>query len=248
MTKYPEITRALNAPFEPHEVKVRKQAGRDLSYITARTAMNRLDDVFGGENWEDTYFPIENGVVCTLKVTYPDGRVVTKSDAGGHAGMQDQGDDEKSGFSDAFKRAAIKFGVGRYLYRDGVPKVAQDQQGAHREAPAQQQRPNYQERPQAPQQAYPPSQTDGGQAKEYGEPKTGRALFAWTKDQEIRHQVGLLKYINSWAKLSDFPGRMVDWDAEQVALAYAEAERKLATLSVHVQREPGSDDGDDRPY
>ena len=35
--------------------------------------------------------------------------------------MADQGDDDKSGFSDAFKRAAVKFGVARYLYRDGVP-------------------------------------------------------------------------------------------------------------------------------
>ena len=35
--------------------------------------------------------------------------------------MSDSGDDDKSGYSDAFKRAAVKFGVGRYLYRDGVP-------------------------------------------------------------------------------------------------------------------------------
>jgi hypothetical protein len=35
--------------------------------------------------------------------------------------MSDEGDDDKSGFSDAFKRAGVKFGIGRYLYRDGVP-------------------------------------------------------------------------------------------------------------------------------
>ena len=55
-------------------------------------------------------------------------------------------------------------------------------------------------------------------------------MFAWTKDQEQRHEVGLLKYLNSWAKLQDFPGRMVDWDAEQVALAYGEACRKLQSI------------------
>jgi hypothetical protein len=33
-----------------------------------------------------------------------------------------------------------------------------------------------------------------------------------------------------WAKLQDYPGRMVDWDAEQVRLAHAEACRKLQAI------------------
>ncbi len=41
----------------------------------------------------------------------------------------------------------------------------------------------------------------------------------------------MLKYLNSWAKLQDFPGRMVDWDAEQVGLGYAEAIRKVQTIA-----------------
>src|SRR4029079_7421623 len=61
-------------------------------------------------------------------------------------------------------------------------------------------------------------------------PRTGKALFAWTQDQEQRHEVGLLKYLNSWAKLQDFPGRMVDWDADQVSLAYSEACRKIQSI------------------
>ncbi|MHC5541002.1 Rad52/Rad22 family DNA repair protein, partial [Singulisphaera rosea] len=61
-------------------------------------------------------------------------------------------------------------------------------------------------------------------------PRSGKALFAWTRDQEQRHSVGLLKYLNGWAKLQEFPGRIVDWDAEQVSLAYAEACRKLHAL------------------
>jgi hypothetical protein len=63
-------------------------------------------------------------------------------------------------------------------------------------------------------------------------PRSGRALFAWTKDQEQRHEVGLLKYLNSWAKLQDFPGRMVEWDAEQVSLGHAEATRKLQSIAA----------------
>ena len=59
----------------------------------------------------------------------PDGSVLTKCDAGGYAGMADSGDDDKSGYSDAFKRAAVKFGVARYRYRDGAPTFVLERHG-----------------------------------------------------------------------------------------------------------------------
>ena len=124
MTRYPDLFAALCADFEPHEVKQRRQAGRTLDYVTARTIMNRLDTVLGPENWYDDYVPGEHSVLCRLTIILPDLTKLTKSDAGGYAGMQDEGDDDKSGYSDAFKRASVKFGIGRYLYRDGVPNYA----------------------------------------------------------------------------------------------------------------------------
>ena len=137
MTQYPDLFAALAAPFEPHEVKVRSaQAGRQLHYITARTAMNRLDNVLGPENWWDEYVPSENSVLCRLTIRLPDGSTLTKADAGGYAGMADSGDDDKSGFSDAFKRAAAKFGVARYLYRDGVPTFVREREPAVEPSPA----------------------------------------------------------------------------------------------------------------
>src|SRR3954469_18948544 len=129
MTQYPDLFAALAAPFENHEVKVRAaQSGRQLHYITARTAMNRLDSVLGPENWWDEFVPLENSVICKLTLRLPDGSTVTKADAGGYAGMADSGDDDKSGFSDAFKRAAAKFGIARYLYRDGVPQFVRERE------------------------------------------------------------------------------------------------------------------------
>lgn len=83
--------------------------------------MNRLDKIVGPENWWDDYTTTENCVVCRLTIRLTDGTTITKVDAGGHAGMSDEGDDEKSAFSDAFKRAAVKFGIGRHLYGDGIP-------------------------------------------------------------------------------------------------------------------------------
>ncbi len=212
MTKHPDLFAALAAPFENHEVKLRTvPGGRQLHYITARTAMNRLDSVLGPENWWDEYVPLPHSVVCNLSIRLADGTVVRKSDAGGYAGMADQGDDDKSGFSDAFKRAAAKFGVARYLYRDGVPAFVQ-------------------ERAELPDPEPQPQPVASHSRARDQAPRTGKALFAWTKEQEQRHQVGLLRYLNNWAKLQEFPSRMIDWDNEQVALAYGEAIRKIQAI------------------
>ncbi len=238
MTQHQDLFAALAAPFERDEVKVRSYSGRQLHYITARTVMNRLDNVLGPENWWDEYVPSENSVLCRLSIRLPDGSTLTKADAGGYAGMADQGDDDKSGFSDAFKRAAVKFGVARYLYRDGVPDFVRERL------------PNVDAATSPPEPAAAPAPVansasapvataapNGRLGSSNGNPpRTGKALFAWTKDQEQRHEVGLLKYLNSWAKLQDFPGRMVDWDADQVSLAYSEACRKIHSIqSSHAE-------------
>lgn len=222
MTKHPDLFAALAAPFDSTEVKVRSQTGRQLHYITARTAMNRLDSVVGPENWWDEYLPNANSVLCRLTIRLPDGSTLTKSDAGGYAGMADSGDDDKSGYSDAFKRAAVKFGVARYLYRDGVPSFVHDRVATAAPVEPALVEPN----PIAPnrQAIHAP-----------GLPRTGKALFAWTKEQEQRYEVGLLKYLNQWAKLQDYPGRMVDWDTEQVRQGYEEASRKLQAIQVPNQ-------------
>ena len=226
MTQHPDLFAALAAPFETNEVKIRpSQNGRQLHYITARTAMNRLDSILGPENWWDEYVPLEKSVVCKLSVRLPDGLVITKSDAGGYAGMSDGGDDDKSGFSDAFKRAASKFGVARYLYRDGVPAFVREREPSTdlaAVAPS---------NPVAESSALTPTSAPAARANGNGSaPRTGKAMFAWTKDQEQKYEVGLLKYLNSWAKLQDLPARMVEWDGDQVALAHAEACRKLQAL------------------
>jgi hypothetical protein len=236
MTQYPDLFAALAAPFENHEVKLRAAYnGRQLHYITARTAMNRLDSVLGPENWWDDYVPSNDSILCRLTIRLPDGSTVTKSDAGGYAGMEtrnrngemvrDEENDGKSGFSDAFKRAAAKFGVARYLYRDGVPNFVREREPGVDSLPGQPAQPAASEPANQAAPAAPPQAPARN-----GLPRSGKALFAWTKDQEQRHEVGLLKYLNSWAKLQDFPNRMVDWDAEQVSLAYAEACRKLQSI------------------
>lgn len=116
MTEYPELFEALARPFRDDQIKQLRKGSITLSYATARTYMDRLDEVLGPENWWSDYSSSEDGVMCMLTIRLPGGEIVTKRDVGGRAGMTDSGDDEKSGFSDAFKRACVMFGVGRFLY------------------------------------------------------------------------------------------------------------------------------------
>lgn len=241
-TAYAELFAALDSPFDPHEVKTRQApGGRTFQYVTARTVMNRLDDVLGPENWWDDYVPSANSVMCRLTIRLPEGETVTKCDAGGYAGMADQGDDDKSGFSDAFKRAAAKFGVGRYLYRDGTPGFAREEHGEVPNDPPQRAQQGHYGPP-----AGSPAHSEqrerqvphGGGNGRQNVPGSGRALFAWIKAREEEIQMGLLKYLNSWGKLHEFPGRIVDWDADQVAQAYQEAVRKIQAIQPGAASEP----------
>jgi hypothetical protein len=58
----------------------------------------------------------DGSVVCRLRVRLGD-EWLTKVDVGGPSEQPDDGDRRKAAVSDALKRAAVKFGVGRYLYR-----------------------------------------------------------------------------------------------------------------------------------
>lgn len=236
MTTHPDLFAALAAPFGPSEVKARTQGGRQLHYVTARTVMNRLDDVLGPENWHDEYHPGgESSILCKLTLRLPDGQVVTKCDAGGFAGMADEGDDDKSGYSDAFKRAAVKFGVGRYLYRDGVPDFVRAAVGPGRkESTPAKSSPGEGPAPadlgwvhNAPEAPAPTPEPAPGPAAAAAAPKTGKALFRWLKDREEEFDVALIRYLGQWARLQDFPARVLDWSPDQVARGHAEALRKL---------------------
>src|SRR6516225_7926230 len=116
------LMQALAAPFDPREVKfkpavVSGHRAMAMAYIDARVIQDRLDDVLGGAGWQDEYECLPDGsVVCRLRLRLG-GEWITKMDVGGPSEQPDEGDRRKAAFSDALKRAAVKFGVGRYLYR-----------------------------------------------------------------------------------------------------------------------------------
>jgi hypothetical protein len=118
------IIKMLREPFPIHEIKWRigraSKGGRSwamiLCYIDARAVMDRLDDVLGPENWQDHYTTAPSGGnMCQLTCRIG-GEWITKSDAAENTDVEGI----KGGISDAFKRAAVKFGPGRYLYSIGT--------------------------------------------------------------------------------------------------------------------------------
>ena len=116
------VTRALSDPFEPREVKFKPQIVKNnralaIAYVDVRLIQDRLDEVLGAENWQDDYEILPDGsVVCRLRLNLG-GDWVTKTDVGSPSEQPDGGDRLKAAFSDALKRAAVKYGIGRYLYR-----------------------------------------------------------------------------------------------------------------------------------
>jgi hypothetical protein len=116
------IAQALAAPFDAAEVKFKPQTvsgNRALAvpFVDARVIQDRLDDVLGVMGWQDSYQSLPDGsVVCRLRIRLG-AEWITKEDVGGQSEQPDEGDRRKSAFSDALKRAAVKFGIGRYLYR-----------------------------------------------------------------------------------------------------------------------------------
>jgi hypothetical protein len=127
------IAAALAAPFDAAEVKFKPQmvsGNRALAvpFVDARVIQDRLDDVLGVLNWQDNYECLPDGnVVCRLKVRIG-GEWIVKEDVGAESEQPDEGDRRKASFSDALKRAAVKFGVGRYLYRQAPAWVDYDPQ------------------------------------------------------------------------------------------------------------------------
>lgn len=113
------IMERLKEPFEPSEIEWRvgattqaKDKGMALAYVTNRAIQNRLDDVFGCFGWKNEYREWRgNSQLCGISVLH-NGEWITKWDGADDS----QTEATKGGLSDAMKRAAYQWGIGRYLY------------------------------------------------------------------------------------------------------------------------------------
>lgn len=117
------VLQRLSAYFAPDDLEWRpiaysktKDKGLAAAYITNRAIMNRLDEVCGPENWRNEFIKgPDGGVMCglSIRVTRDDGAEwVTKWDGAENSDIEPV----KGGLSNAMRRAAVQWGVGRYLY------------------------------------------------------------------------------------------------------------------------------------
>jgi hypothetical protein len=101
-----------------------KTKGLALAYIDARDVMDRLDTVLGPENWQCKYSHANGKTVCDIGIKCGE-EWIWKADGAGDSDIEA----EKGALSDAFKRAAVRWGIGRYLYGFGNTWVELEQRG-----------------------------------------------------------------------------------------------------------------------
>lgn len=133
MLDWRAIQVALAAPFTPEQIEWRVQGrggkgerAQVVAYVDARDIQNRLDAVVGMGGWSFTWEPIvvEGGELRVAKGSLTIFGV-TREDVGAASNYEPS----KGAVSDALKRAAVGFGIGRHLYDLPAVWVTLDDKG-----------------------------------------------------------------------------------------------------------------------
>lgn len=235
------IAAALAAYFHPDEIEWKPKAVKNgralaLAFVSARAIMDRLDRVVGPFGWKDDYTILPNGnVICHLSIKF-NGEWVTKVDVGGESAQTDKGDKQKAAFSSAIKRAAVKWGIGRYLYKFPAAWFDYDEQKKRFTSkptpptwaiprPAGNGKP-----PAAPQQAAKSQAANPTAASKEAQslPANGAELLSRLKtyEKKLVAELGikngeLIAYVQRAGKAAGFPERLETWEPEHMAHANA---------------------------
>jgi len=130
-----EFINECRRPFPAEVVLSRVQVTTATSalvvyYIDARHVSERLNQLVPG-HWSDTYQTVavgdQHGIQCSLFATVDD-HTARVSDIGTKQANDDMGG-LKAMYSDAFKRAAVKFGIGVSLYAQPTTWVPEEKGG-----------------------------------------------------------------------------------------------------------------------
>tara|TARA_R110000796_G_scaffold139210_1_gene255305 strand:+ start:55 stop:537 length:483 start_codon:yes stop_codon:yes gene_type:complete len=99
-----------------------------VAYIDSRQVQDLLDEVMGVGDWQCKFEEHKNNMFCSIGInvnwgTNMEGDAkpnwVWKSDCG----TESQVEKQKGEASDAFKRAAVMWGIGRFLYSKKIIKL-----------------------------------------------------------------------------------------------------------------------------
>ena len=127
---------AEDIEWKPIAISKKTSKGLAAAYITNRAVMDRLDEVCGPGNWRNEFTPgPDGGVVCglSIRIEYADGAAewVTKWDGAENTDIEGV----KGGLSSAMRRAAVQWGIGRYLYKLPSQWVPVDEYKRFKEPP-----------------------------------------------------------------------------------------------------------------
>ena len=265
-----EFWRELLAPFDAIELSEVPARGskKVLTYIDKRALSNRLDSVCGPAGWDVDYEATARGYKCRIGILVPTGPNDTgvwhyKSDGAGFEEMgsknketgefeYDVDNDEKSGYTNAFRRAAQDaWGIGRYLYRKGIPSFldpnALPPQSASsplppidpgmaaasvppkeltdRPAPS---------RPPAPAPATAPAPAANGQKTfdNYKIPRAGKGVFPWAKGIEREFETQIVGGMRQEGEANGWGGDFTAWDqpkVDQICMSAIKYVREMPT-------------------
>ncbi|HEV2460201.1 MAG TPA: Rad52/Rad22 family DNA repair protein [Ktedonobacterales bacterium] len=123
----------MGAPFAPEGVEWRPQGKTApgarvqlVAYVDARTVMERLDAVVGVGGWS---FALEPIVLDAAELRVARGRRTIGGVSRDDVGTASNWEPSNGCASDALKRAAVLWGIGRYLYALPAVHVTLDERG-----------------------------------------------------------------------------------------------------------------------
>jgi len=133
-----DIHEALSAPFADSDIEWRLQWADDdkgtgiaVPYVTNRAIQARLDKAVGAPGWKNEYLPWHSdgkkaSQLCGISIYFADRKEwVTKYDGAEDSDIEPI----KGGLSDSMKRAAVQWGIGRYLYSMDTVYVETEKRG-----------------------------------------------------------------------------------------------------------------------
>lgn len=117
--------------WKPIAVSKKTQKALAAAYVTNRAVMERLDTVCGKDGWKNEFQPGPGGgIICGLSVRLR-GEWVTKWDGAENTDIEAV----KGGLSSSMRRAAVQWGIGRYLYDQPDQWVSIDEHGRFKTRP-----------------------------------------------------------------------------------------------------------------
>ncbi len=113
-------------PFKWRVQSANQYGASCVAYIDARQVQDLLDEACGSENWQCKYSEHKGNLFCEIGINVTNGTGIDinplwvwKSDCGTESNVEKQ----KGEASDAFKRAGVMWGIGRFLYSKTIVKL-----------------------------------------------------------------------------------------------------------------------------